>query len=194
MKKGLAVTVVLSFMFIYMNDAQAWFGNKKKADDAAPQVESSAAAVKAAPAAKKAVEKKVDKAKEAADRNQKAMAEKKRGELNNTEWLIELSPLTGAGKKEKETVSFKNSQVSFMNFGKKGFPSTNYTLTVQDENQVVWETMQTSEKTGVCFWRGEMSPDMQGMRGVLSYQIDEKTKTDYSFVSISKKGIPVSGN
>jgi hypothetical protein len=192
MKKGLVMTVVLSFMFIYMSDAQAWFGNKQKTDDSAAQVK--AADVKAAPVAKKAPEKTVDKAKEAANKNQKALAEKKRGELNNTEWLIELSPLSGGGKKDRETVSFKNNQVSFMNFGKKGFPTTNYTLTVQDESQVVWETMQTSEKTGVCFWRGEMSSDMQGMRGVLSHQIDAKTKVDYSFVSVSKKGIPVSGN
>ncbi len=192
MKKGLVMTVVLSFMFIYMSDAHAWFGSKKKTDDSATQVK--AADVKAAPVAKKAPEKAVDKAKEAANKNQKALAEKKRGELNNSEWLIELSPLSGGGKKDRETVSFKNNQVSFMNFGKKGFPITNYTLTVQDENQVVWETMQTSEKTGVCFWRGEMSADMQGMRGVLSHQIDAKTKADYSFVSVSKKGIPVSGN
>ncbi|MFA6216214.1 MAG: hypothetical protein WDL87_00970 [Candidatus Omnitrophota bacterium] len=194
MKKGLVLTVVLSFMFITMNDAHAWFGNKKKTDDASTQVQSKAADVKAAPVAKKAPEKKVDKAKEAADKNQKALAEKKRQELNNTEWLIELSPLSGQGKKDKETVIFKNNQVSFVNYGKKGFPITNYTLTVQDDNQVVWETMQTSEKSGVSFWRGEMSADMQGMRGVLSHQIDAKAKEDFSFVSVSKKGIPVSGN
>ena len=59
-----------------------------------------------------------------------------------------MTPLGGKGKKEAETVVFKDNQVSFVSYGKKGFPSTNFTLSVQDDGMVVWETMQTSEKAG----------------------------------------------
>ena len=75
----------------------------------------------------------------------------------------------------------------------KGFPTTNFTLTVQEDGVVVWETMQTSEKSGIAFWRGEFDPKMESMRGVVSYQPDKKSKQDYSFTSAAKKTIPAPG-
>ena len=54
--------------------------------------------------------------------------------------------------------------MSFAGFGKKGFPSTNITLTVQPDGSLIWETMQTSEKSGICFWRGEMDKALERLQ------------------------------
>lgn len=118
------------------------------------------------------------------------MVAEKRRRLNNTEWQVELRPLSGSSspkdKKEADALLFKDNQVSIVGFEKKNFPPTNFTLSVQDDGIIVWETMQTSEKNGIAFWRGEMDGDMQRMQGILSYHLDEKTIRDYSFVSVSK--------
>ena len=47
--------------------------------------------------------------------------------------------------------------------------------------------MQTSEKKGLTFWKGELENDK--MRGVLSRHIDEKTIKDYTFYSTAKEMI-----
>jgi hypothetical protein len=72
-------------------------------------------------------------------------------------------------------------------YSKRGFQATNYSLSIQGDGTFVWETMQTSEKSGIAFWRGEISADMQSMRGILSHQISDKNKEEYSFVSTAKK-------
>jgi hypothetical protein len=189
MKKATVLLLGSVLLIASLTDAHAWFG-KKKADSAGDAGQPAAAVEqKAAPVEKK----KTDKNLEAAAKNKKEAAQKKLAELNNTEWQIELNPLAGKGKKEADVITFANNQISIAGFVKKGFPTTNFTLSVQDDGIVVWETMQTADKAGVAFWRGEMDLTMQSMRGVLSYQVDEKTKHDYSFVSTAKKNVPSSG-
>ncbi|MDD5730856.1 MAG: hypothetical protein PHN57_06995 [Candidatus Omnitrophica bacterium] len=188
MKKLTAWIIVLIFMAAGLTEAQAgWFGKKKATPEeaAAPQASSAGQQPqKSAPAQK------VDKAKAKADKEKQALEDRSRSQLNNTEWQIELTPLSGKGKKESETVMFKNNQITFANYAKKGFPMTNYTLTGQDDGSIVWETMQTSDKAGICFWRGEMDASLQSLRGILSHQINDKTKEDFSFVSVKKNTVP----
>jgi hypothetical protein len=195
MKRLIVLAVGVCFILCYHSAANAWFGKKKQSSEGQPAVQQEPGIVPAqqpkAEAAKeqpKAAASKEDKAKQEAISAKKQLEERKRKELANTEWQIELVPLSGKGKKEAETIVFKDHQVSFSSYGKKGFPATNFTLSVQDDGMVVWETMQTSEKSGVMFWRGEM-PDMQTLRGIFSYHPDEKTTIDYSFTSTGKKGI-----
>jgi hypothetical protein len=194
MKRLVVLAVGACFIFICLTDAHAWFGKKKSADDqnapAAQQVSAQPPAQVEAPgrasAQPKAVAKE-DKAKQEAATAKKQLEERKRKDLSNSEWTIELTPLNGKGKKEAETITFKDNQVNFVSYGKKGFPATNFTLSVQDDGMVIWETMQTSDKAGIAFWRGEM-PDSQSMRGIFSYHPDAKTTLDYSFISTGKKG------
>jgi hypothetical protein len=197
MKKIIVIMMAIGFFAASVSHSWAWFGAKKKAaqeetvvQPAAPAAKSQAAAVEE----KQEAVKKADKAKADAEKVKKAAVERKRNELNNTEWQIELSPLSGKGKKELEAILFQSGQISFANYGKKGFPATNYTLTVQDDGSLVIETMQTSEKAGIAFWRIESDASMQNMRGVLSHQVNDKTKEDYSFASTGKKMVPPAGN
>jgi hypothetical protein len=196
MRKTILGLAAVCFMAVCVSDAQAWiFGKKKEAATQTPAMEQPASSQAQKPAAPKADPQKAksDKALEDALKLRKAAQDKKRSELNNTEWQIELNPMSGKGKKESETVIFKDNKISFLNFGKKGFPVTNYSITVQEDGSFIWETMQTSEKSGMAFWRGEMDSKAQRINGVLSHQIDAKTKQDYSFVSTSRRAIEPAG-
>ncbi|HOU36110.1 MAG TPA: hypothetical protein PLJ26_02050 [Candidatus Omnitrophota bacterium] len=192
MKRVGIVVTGFCFMLSCATWAHAWFWQKKD-EAAAPAVKEEKASKgskspKAQPAAP--ATQKLDKALEKELKDKRALVAQKMTLINNTEWQIELSPLSGKGKKETDIVTFKNNQVSLTNFGKKGFPSTNITLTVQPDGSLIWETMQTSEKNGICFWRGEIDKDITVMRGVLSHKIDERTKQDYSITSTSHRTLP----
>jgi hypothetical protein len=189
MRRSAFLLVAFCFILINLTPAQAWIFGKKKAEPQ-PVAEETAAPVKSVEKAKPAPVSQSDKAREEALKVKKAQAQRKLSELNNTEWAIDLTSMTAKGKKETDIVSFKNNQVVIAGFAKKGFPTTNFTLTVQEDGTVIWETMQTSEKSGIAFWRGELDAKMQVMRGVVSWQIDPNKKQDYSFASTGKKIIP----
>jgi hypothetical protein len=191
MKRVSVVLMGLCFVVCCTASAHAWFGAKKKDAAQAPEQPVSADKAKKEAPAKSAAPEAVPSQSEAdavkAFLAKQEIVKKKMVLLNNTEWQIEMTPLSGKGKKEIDTATFKNNQVVLSGFSKKGFGPTNLTLTVQEDGSVVWETMQTSEKNGMCFWRGELDKTMMTMRGVASHKIDDKNKMDYSFVSTGRK-------
>jgi hypothetical protein len=203
MKRVSIWLISLCIVMVYTVSAQAGlFGSKKKvattpAKETAAKKETPAQkeAPKAAEAKKPEVKISPEVQKKSLDA-QRLLAQEKRKKINNTEWEIELRTLSGSAatkekeKKEVDLLIFKDNQVSVQTFSKKGFGSTNFTLTVQDDGSCVWETMQTSEKSGVAFWRGEIDKDTAKMQGVLSYHIDDKTTREYSFINTSKTDIP----
>lgn len=120
---------------------------------------------------------------------QDALAAKK-AELNNTEWTIELkSMVAGKSKGEADTLLFTDGKVSSANLGKSGYNTTNFTLRMLEDNETLtWETMQTSEKDGVAFWRGDIGPDGV-MRGVLSKRDLKNNTKDFNFLSTGSKKV-----
>ena len=141
------------------------------------------------PDAKKAEKEKEVKKSSTSAEARRALIEKKRRQLDNTSWEIELIPLGGKGKKQIDIITFKNNQVVSANLFKLGFTSTNYTITVKEDGGMVWETMQTSQKGPIAFWRGEIDINMAKMQGILSHHISDKTTQDYSFSSAVKKAM-----
>jgi hypothetical protein len=195
MKRLILGSLISGLLIINLPAADAgWWGtNKQEPAKTAPATqagEKKAAPVAAAPAAVKKVD---NKTQLEAINARKALIDKKRAELNNTEWILELIPVTATAKskKEAETLVFRNNQISVSGYIGLNFSSTNYTLSPQPNGSVIWETMQTSEKSPntVVFWRGEISADTLVMKGMLSYHVDEKTTKDFSFVAISKKSL-----
>jgi hypothetical protein len=188
MRKAGIFILGLCFVLTSGVQAHAWFGSKKK--EAASTEETQAATETGKQAAPAAAAPKVDKALEKTLKEKREAVAKKMALLNNNEWQIELSPAGGKGKKELDAVAIKNNQVSMAGFLKKGFSASNFTLTLQEDGSVIWETMQTSEKAGICFWRGELDKTLTTMRGVLSHVIDNKNKIDYTFASTSRRALP----
>lgn len=153
--------------------------------------------------AAKAAEEKEAKERTLAQEKMRKLVQAAKEKLNNTAWQIDLRESVSAandqksvkGKKapaalEKDTINFRANRVESSSLTSSGFTPTNYTVRLKGKNNdiIIWETMQTSAGNGVAFWRGEID-DKDVMRGVLSWQLDEKNKRDYSFVS-SEKGVP----
>jgi hypothetical protein len=114
------------------------------------------------------------------------LREKKKKELNNTVWDIEITPMSGKGEKEKDTLVFTEGKVASESFSRRGFRASNFTLSLQDEKIPVVESMQTSEKEGILFWRVEFDAALATCRGIFSRQFNNAAE-DYSFVSTAKK-------
>ncbi len=132
---------------------------------------------KAAPQQAKAAEVSADQMAE--------MLAKKKAELNGTEWNIKLTPMGGGhGKAENDVLSFVNDKVTSKNLEQSGYVSTNFSVRLLEDGTFTWETMQTSEKEGVAFWRGDISPDGV-MRGVISKRDKKDNASDFNFVSVS---------
>jgi hypothetical protein len=112
----------------------------------------------------------------------------KKGELNGSSWSIKIDSQAKKGELlGEDTLVFQNDKFRSERSDKIGYTPTNYTLTVQEAGPTIWETMQTSKKGEVCFWRGEWKENV--MTGIISRQL-EKGAEEYYFTSSSRKEIP----
>ena len=113
---------------------------------------------------------------------------KKKTDLNNTEWTIEVKPMGGKGKAENDTIVFTDGQVVSKEMEQSGYVPTNFSVRLLEDETFTWETMQTSEKDGVAFWRGDIGPDGI-MRGVISKRDNKNKTSDFNFVSVNMQKI-----
>jgi hypothetical protein len=133
---------------------------------------------------KKSPSKKDDAARDAL----RKMILEKKGELNGSSWSIKIDSQSKKGELlGEDTLNFQNDKFRSERSEKLGYTPTNYTLTVQEAGPTIWETMQTSKKGEVCFWRGEWKDNV--MTGIISRQL-EKGAEEYYFTSSSRKEIP----
>jgi hypothetical protein len=104
--------------------------------------------------------------------------------LNDTQWQIVLRSAGAESGEIEDTLRFTEGKVKSDRLSSEGFSATNFSVNLQGDNIIIWETMQSSENSGIAFWRGEVEGDV--MKGLLSRHLDEDTVRDYSFVSTSK--------
>lgn len=130
------------------------------------------------------------KAKEEAETKTQARAKKKELEAKNKEMLAQhewavYTALSGKkGKLEEDTLTFApEGKVVSKRFSAKGYNQSNYTLTIEDNGNIIWETMQTNEGVGVLFWRGELLPNGI-MQGIMSLQPQKGANEDYIFTTV----------
>ncbi len=90
-------------------------------------------------------------------------------ELDGTEWTIEVKSKdkTVAPAVYFDKLEFKGHMLISKEMAVKGFESSNYTVTIQNDGTLLWETMQRNAAGDVVFWRGETTRDNK-MSGVLS--------------------------
>jgi REP element-mobilizing transposase RayT len=105
---------------------------------------------------------------------------RKAEELDATEWEVRLIPVSG-GEETLDTLNFTQGKFVSGKLNTTGYTSSNYTLTIEDNGRIVWETMQTGPE-GTASWRGEIEQGL--MRGILSLRQEGKEPQDFSFVSI----------
>jgi hypothetical protein len=128
------------------------------------------------------------------DETRKRIQEKKT-ELNGSRWEVVVDSSTDPKKKgEKDTFVFQDDQFTSNNMSKRGYASTNYTVSVPSEesDSGVWETMKTG-KDGVIFVRGEWMKEK--MQGSVTEQLDGGKKVkEYTFSTTSREAIPASSS
>ncbi len=126
----------------------------------------------------------------------KALIQELKHGLDGTKWDIVLTQIVPEGAKRKSiesTVHFEEAKVKIEMMEEKGFGLSNFTVRVKGRNndKVIWETMQSSENSGVAFIRGELVRGSTSMRGVLSWHITDEKKKDYSFRGTARVSEPV---
>lgn len=201
MKKLALLSLMICFCAMASAADAAWPWQKKPVS--APQAQAPAAAAAeatsvAAPAAPEtAVKEAPAKVTDAtpvqpsgpALEKQRAQRAKKRAEVNNNQWEVDVMALNGKGEKQKDFLVFKDNKFSSENYSKIGFGPSNYTLSILDDGSVVVETMQSADKEGIIFWRIEWDSQLIVCKGILSRQLSENKTEDYSFLSVGKKPV-----
>lgn len=183
MKKSVLLGLILFFVFAFVSNGHCWPWDKKQEAPSKPAAVSNEAVSKQAPSAKTA-----EPAKPEPDKT-RSLREKKKRELNDSQWEIEVLPLNGKGAKESDVITIKDNKFSSEEFAKKGFEPSNFTLSLQDDVFPVAETMQSSEKEGTVFWRVEFDSTLVSCKGIISQQLPGNKSEDYSFISTAKRPV-----
>ena len=102
-------------------------------------------------------------------------------ELKSSEWQIHVS---GGNETMADTLTFLDGKFISARMNAQGYPSTNYSVVVEDDNKVIWETMQTRDNS-IVSWRGEVVKGK--MNGIISLRQEGQEPRDFSFVSISQR-------
>jgi len=104
-------------------------------------------------------------------------------DFRSSEWQIKM---TASVSKEElaDTVSFVEGKFISAKMNELGFPSSNYSITVEDDDKIIWETFQSCPD-GVASWRGEISEGK--MSGVVSLRQKDKEPQDFSFISLKHR-------
>jgi hypothetical protein len=101
--------------------------------------------------------------------------------LNGTSWDVQIHTMTGIAQPDR--IEFRNGEVVSQHLSTQGFLPSNYTLSVQRNGVVVWETMQTAPSGEIVCWHGEWNGGR--MQGVMTRQLPGAAPSNFSFVGIS---------
>ena len=109
--------------------------------------------------------------------------EKKKVELESTQWQVSLVSKDPKSKPESDTFVFQNSQFKSENQAKRGFNPTNYTVTIPegDDASAVFETMQ-SGKEGHVFVKGHWTKEVMDGQ-ILEQSEDGKSNREFYFTN-----------
>lgn len=123
---------------------------------------------------------KTAKAKASGENMKKEALAQMRSALNNSTWSVSFTGELPKGMATTDALTFKDNQFSSGLFIAQGFGPTNFSLTMQDDGVMVFETMQTSSEAGTLFWRGELGSDGKTLKGMFSHVLsDQKTEDVY---------------
>jgi len=105
--------------------------------------------------------------------------------LSGTSWEIQIRAVTERGEViQRDRLEFRGGKVTSSQLGAQGFAPSNYTMSVQENGTVVWETMQANKAGAVVCWRGEWVGET--MRGVMTRQASGAPVMNFSFIGTAK--------
>lgn len=103
--------------------------------------------------------------------------------FNAQAWTIYLTA-QGVKKPRVETdvLTFSGSTVTSQNLSSLGYSGSNFTLTVQEDGNAVFETVQRTEAGDLALWKGTLAGNK--IVGILNLRPEGKVPTIYSFTSL----------
>lgn len=106
--------------------------------------------------------------------------------LAGTSWDVQVIRTDGSGAKavSSDELTFSTGKVASSTLTAQGFEPSNYSLSLQPDGKILWETMQTGRAGEVVCWRGEW--DGRQMRGVMTRQLPGEPLMNFSFVGMAK--------
>lgn len=103
--------------------------------------------------------------------------------LNGTIWEVELISVAPDGTQTpiRDKIVFDGRSFESHYFASHGFSKSNYSINVDANGIVTWETMQRNEKGEVISWRGDWNGKQ--MEGILNYQPEGQATQNFSFAT-----------
>lgn len=107
--------------------------------------------------------------------------------LEGSEWAIRLMPMRAQSPEamSKDALVFTARHVTSQTLGKDGFAPSRYTVTLQPDGTMNWETMQVNPSGETVSWQGQWQGPV--MQGVLTRQPAAGAPEHFTFVGASKK-------
>lgn len=102
--------------------------------------------------------------------------------VESREWVIYVKPSEGKkARVETDVLTFKDGTITSKNFLAKGYGTSNYTLSVQEDGTIVWETMQVKNDIDLVFLRGELRGN--SMRGAIGTKPQKGARESFDFTT-----------
>lgn len=108
--------------------------------------------------------------------------------LAGTAWDVQVirTDSTGAKAVVNDELTFSMAKVASSLLTAQGFEPSNYSLSLEPDGKVLWETMQTGRAGEIVCWRGEWSGER--MQGVMTRQLPGSPAMNFSFIGIVRPG------
>jgi hypothetical protein len=116
---------------------------------------------------------------------QKAAEVRGHDALRSKEWITYLTPKTGQRgvAAESDALTFSQGQVTSRFLSSLGYLTSNFTLTIDNDGTISWETMQTDQKEeNLAFITGGLKNGV--MKGVVVLQPKKGAKTTYFYSTL----------
>ena len=107
-------------------------------------------------------------------------------QLAGTAWDIQVAVASGIGAKpaQEDELLFDSGKVASKLLSTQGFSATNYSLTLEPDGTVKWETMATGKSGEIICWQGQVSG--QQMQGMMTRQLPGQAALNFNFHGIAK--------
>jgi len=114
------------------------------------------------------------------------LSEKAQVVLDAHEWPIYVTSFADKKAPPKpDTLIFSKGKVSSKELGVEGFKQSNCTINVQEDETIIWETMQANENGDIVFLRGELKDKV--MQGAMNKQVKGQVPLDFAFTTVAPK-------
>jgi hypothetical protein len=182
MKRLIALLIILSVSVCVIESSFALWPKKEMTEEEKAELEKKQAEEQARREEER-------KRKEAARRAEELMKKTEEAVtvLNKREWTVYLIERnTKTPEIHKDTIDFEGRKVTSSVLSEEGYPQSNCTVTLKDNEDIVWETMQTNEDKDRAFWKGTLTDN--SMKGVLIMQPQSGAVRSYTVTSEKPEG------